>query len=276
MSRRPRVLIAGPERGGVVAWWSAALAVWIQGGRPVRSTPERRIPSRWDALILGGGADVDPRRFGQELRAVGAEPRELGLVSRVLAALLLMLRKLLGLASSRHQVDLERDAAETRLLHEAWRRRLPVLGICRGAQLLNVYFSGTLHTDLKQFYGEAPNARSVLPTKAIRVVRSSRLSGVLGHEVVRVNALHDQAIAAVGEGLVVSACEPNGVVQAIESEDPRWPAVGVQWHPEYLPQLRAQRRLFGWLVEDARRRARSDTLPGSTTPRAPSRAAVAD
>ncbi|MEZ4370774.1 MAG: gamma-glutamyl-gamma-aminobutyrate hydrolase family protein [Polyangiaceae bacterium] len=217
----------------------------------MRCTPSRVSPSSWDALILGGGADVDPRRFGQELREIGTEPRG-GLVSRVVAVWVLFLRKLLGLNSPRHRVDPARDAAESRLLHLAWSRGAPVLGICRGAQLLNVYFGGTLHTDLREFYRERANARSVLPTKFVRVGDASTLRSVLCRGRLRVNALHDQAIAEIGSGLVVSACEPNGVVQAIESLDPRWSALGVQWHPEYLPQHPEQRRLFAWLVAEAR------------------------
>ena len=251
MSSRPRILVTGPDKGGAAAWWFTALAVWIQGGYPVRFTPKRATPDRWDALLIGGGADIDPRRFGQELRTVQAQKRLGGAFSRVIAACVLILRKLLGLTTARHRVDAARDAAETRLLHSAWTRRLPVLGICRGAQLLNVYFRGTLHTDLSDFYRERANARSVLPTKLVRVGEGSILRQTLRRDRLRVNALHDQAIAEVGSGLVVSACEPNGVVQAVESLDPAWPALGVQWHPEYLPQHAEQRALFAWLVAEA-------------------------
>ncbi|MCB9589410.1 MAG: gamma-glutamyl-gamma-aminobutyrate hydrolase family protein [Polyangiaceae bacterium] len=246
------MLVTGPDKGGAAAWWFTAFAVWIQGGHPIRSTPKRVTPEAWDALVLGGGADIDPRRFGQELGKLGEQHRRAGLLSRMVAICVLTLRKLLGLASSRHRLDPARDAAETRLLHQAWSRGAPVLGICRGAQLINVFFRGSLYTDLADFYRERANARSVLPTKLVRIGEGSTMQRIVGTDRLRINALHDQAMAEIGSGLVVSACEPNGVVQAIESLDPAWPALGVQWHPEYLPQRAEQRRLFAWLVEAAR------------------------
>ena len=122
-----------------------------------------------------------------------------------------------------------------------------MLGICRGAQLLNVYFGGSLYQNLKEFYIETPQVRTILPKKRIRIASDSKLADILQTTLCRVNALHKQAIKKTGDDIRVSAREPNDVVQAIEHT--KLPFVlGVQWHPEYLPHIRAQRSLFRSLV----------------------------
>jgi putative glutamine amidotransferase len=148
---------------------------------------------------------------------------------------------------------------EAKLLQAAWEGGVPVLGICRGAQLLNVWRKGDLHQDISGFYTETPQQWSILPVKRIELNRDSHLHDVLGVESCTVNALHRQSIDQLGEGLCVAACEPNGVVQAIEAEAADY-IIGVQWHPEYLPHLPRQQRLFRRLIEIAReRRAGSDS-----------------
>jgi len=125
-----------------------------------------------------------------------------------------------------------------------------MLGICRGAQLLNRAFGGTVATDLSSFYEERPNRRSAFPAKEVELAPDSRLASILGPEPCRVNALHRHAVDRVGEELRIVARESNGVVQAIEGAGPAW-VVGVQWHPEYLPQIPRQQRLFEALVRAA-------------------------
>jgi putative glutamine amidotransferase len=107
-----------------------------------------------------------------------------------------------------------------------------------------------LFTDLRAFYEEVPQIRSVLPKKAIEIAPGSHLASVLGVTSCRVNAIHSQAIRSVGRGLSIVAREPTGVVQAVEQSDHRY-RIGVQWHPEYIPQHKRQRGLFEGLVRAA-------------------------
>jgi putative glutamine amidotransferase len=256
----PVIGVTGPDEGGAAAWWATRLAVWLAGGHAVRITPRhpRRIDGL-DGLIVGGGADVDPTLYGHDpapITPAAREPDEpplLHLLEWVIFPLTWLARGLSGLllrASPRQ--DAARDALETRLIREAVSRRLPVLGICRGAQLINVVFGGSLHRDLAGFYKEDPETRTILPQKRIVVTAGTRLARLLRDDVRRVNALHRQAIDRLGQGLRVAARDRNGIVQAIEHES--LPLVlGVQWHPEYLPQLPEQRALFKELVAQAKR-----------------------
>ncbi|MFO7763195.1 MAG: gamma-glutamyl-gamma-aminobutyrate hydrolase family protein [Wenzhouxiangellaceae bacterium] len=252
---RPRIGVTGPDRGGLAAWMFTALAVWWAGGRPSRIRPGRRVAfESLDALIIGGGADVSPALYGEhrylpvrELRDAGAFGwrRALGYV---LFPLLWLVRRLL--TKKRGGLDPARDEMEQELIGKAIAARLPMLGICRGMQLINVALDGTLHQSLEGFYDEYPAIRSVLPRKRVELAPGSRLQRILGREQSLVNALHRQAIDRLGSGLEAAAREPNGVLQGFEAVGDRW-LIGVQWHPEYLPQRRAQRALFQDLVAHA-------------------------
>lgn len=226
MKARPLVAVTGPARHGTSAWLFTSAAVTRAGGRPVRVTPRdtsRKLAS-FDAVVLGGGADVDPNRYAEVAGRLGEE------LSRPLVA-----------------KDLARDELELDVLARAHERGVPVLGICRGAQLMNVHFGGTLYRDLTQFYADVPARWTILPVKRVDLVEGSQLARAMGTGSVVVNSLHRQAVRTLGEGLVVVASESNGVVQAIE--DARHPfRIGVQWHPEYMPQSAPQRRLFRTLV----------------------------
>jgi putative glutamine amidotransferase len=262
---RPIVGVTGPDEGGAAAWWFTRLAVWLAGGHAVRITP--RNPRRLDGmngLVVGGGADVDPTLYGHDPAAIvptGREPGEpalLYLLEWVIFPLTWLARGLSGLLLRESPArDAARDALEMRLIGEAVSRRLPVLGICRGAQLMNVHFGGTLHRGLAGFYKEDPETRTILPQKRIVLTPGSRLGRLLDDDVRRVNALHRQAIDRLGRGLRVAARDRNGIVQAIEHEALPF-VLGVQWHPEYLPQVPQQRALFKALVAHARHAHASD------------------
>lgn len=255
---RPRIGVTGPDRGGAAAWLFSALAVWRAGGRPLRIRPSHEVSiERLDGLIIGGGADVSPALYGEhkhlpmrELSDPGAFGwrRALGFV---LFPLLWLLRWLL--TKKRGGLDPARDEMEHEVIGQAIERRLPMLGICRGMQLINVALGGTLHQSLEGFYDEYPAIRSVLPRKRVELKPDSRLHGIMGRSDAQVNALHRQAIDRLGEGLEAVAREPNGVLQGFEAFGDRW-LIGVQWHPEYLPQRPDQRALFEALVQRAARR----------------------
>ncbi len=158
-----------------------------------------------DGLLLSGGnADVDPSTYD--------EPR----------------RPELGITTP------DRDAHELALLAEARRRGIPVLGICRGIQVVNVAYGGTLYQDLPSQFGQTQNhvqtSHRSEPHHEVAVAEGSRLSAMVGGRV-GVTSFHHQAVKDVGEGLAVVARADDGLVEAVEATDHPW-LLAVQWHPE--------------------------------------------
>jgi len=270
---RPQIGVTGPDHGGLAAWLMTSAAIRRAGGRPVRITPSRpRSDEPLQGLVLGGGADVSPALYREASSTLGevieasADAARAGRTpngSKLIAPAVWLLRKLLARTST--GLDAGRDALETALITRAMAEDLPLLAICRGAQLLNVHCGGTLYTDLSEFYSEVPQIRSVLPKKSIEVEPGSRLAVALGGTHCHVNAIHRQAIRSVGRGLAIVARERTGVVQAIEQSNHRY-RIGVQWHPEYLPQHRRQRGLFAGLVAAATTRSADGAETDSLCP----------
>lgn len=260
---RPTIGITGPDKGGEAAWLFTALGVWRAGGKPVRITPARpRTADGLQGLIIGGGADVDPSIYKQQdviedyLSRTIRQP-QLNLLQKTGRLLrwlyfpvLFFVRKLFSRKLS-FGLDRRRDHLELQLLDQAAEKDLPLMGICRGAQLLNVYFGGSLHEHLEAFYDEEPNPASIFPVKQVYLQHGSKLAQVLGANRLAVNALHKQAVKEAGTGIGIVGQEANQVVQAIEHGIHTY-MVGVQWHPEYLPQYKVHRRLFKALVQEAR------------------------
>lgn len=183
-----------------------------------------------DGLLLIGGDDVDPSLYGAEPHpALGA-------------------------------VDLARDRFELALLRVAMARDLPTLGVCRGVQVMNVALGGTLWQDLpSEFSGALAHAGAYDASHDVDVVPGSRLAAILGigssgagGARVAVNSHHHQALRRVAPTLAVTARSPDGVVEASELPSQRF-FVGVQWHPERLPDAEATRRLFAAFVAEAAR-----------------------
>ena len=245
--------VTGPDRGGLIAWLMTALAIRRSGARPVRITPGRRVDhGTLDALVIGGGTDVDPFHYGQESEPEDPRADEHSTLVDWLVGLVLGVFRAVFARHSGQDYDPERDLLEQDIIHHALAHQLPVLGICRGAQLMNVVLGGSLHQDIGHFYTEeTSNIRSILPRKTIIMTPGSHLAEFIGSDRGFVNALHRQSIDRLGELVEVSAREPNGVIQAIEKRDERF-FVGVQWHPEYMPQSKSQQALFRGLVKYAR------------------------
>lgn len=256
---RPLIAVTGPTRGGTVAWWCVAAMLRHAGARPVRVLPgSSRSLDGARALVVTGGADVDPRAYGQIPRGAADLPGGsadsnrswLQRLGRFVALPVIYLGRRIFSVKRMLASDLDRDELEQALVEQALERRLPVLGICRGAQMLNVVRGGTLHQDLGDFYAEVAEPQSLLPRKRVAVEAGSRLASVTGPEDLVVNGLHHQAVDRLGDGLRVVARADSSVVQAIEDPSRRF-VIGVQWHPEYLPYAHRQRALFRALVQAA-------------------------
>jgi putative glutamine amidotransferase len=177
-----------------------------------------------DGLVLTGGGDVAPWLYG-------AQP-----------------------APEVYDVDRARDSWELALIRAAG-DRLPVLGICRGAQLLNVAAGGTLFQHLPDVTDEPHRLRERdrEPVHVVDIEPGSRLGEILGQGRVGVNSVHHQAVDRVGSGLRAVAWARDGIVEAVERSDGA-PVVAVQWHPESLIDLAPHGRLFLWLTRTAARR----------------------
>jgi putative glutamine amidotransferase len=253
MGRQTIIGITGPDKGGLIAWLMTALAVKRGGGSPVRITPKRPgDESTLDGVIIGGGTDVDPFHYGEERQQGAADnPDPRNTLPDWIVGLLLGLFRAVFATRSIQGYDPQRDEMETHMIRYAMHNGLPVLGICRGAQLINVVLGGSLHQKIEHFYTEETNnVRSVLPRKSITLSERSRLRQILQTGSCVVNALHDQSIKGLGDGTEVCAVENTGVVQAIERPDLPY-FIGVQWHPEYMPQHNTQQNLFRSLVHTA-------------------------
>lgn len=187
--------------------------------QPVDGGIVEQILDGIDGLIITGGRDVDPAAYGHDPLPTTDEP------------------------------DRVRDAWELALVSAAIRRRLPVLGICRGAQVLNVALGGTLHQHLPDILGHTRHQQgnAVFTTSSIRTVAGSRLAGLIG-ESTNAQCYHHQAIDRLGDGLTISARDGEGVIEAVELPGEDF-VLAVQWHPEEtLDDL----RVFAGLVEAAR------------------------
>lgn len=220
---RPAIGVTTSRGWGRWLWWWVWLAVTRAGGRAVRLRPGHITDlQRLHGLIVGGGDDISPTIYNGEL-----DPAV--------------------------RVDPERDRQELEALAHAADRQLPVLGICRGSQMINVFRGGSLHEDIYAVYVEAPRLRTVLPRKTVQVTPGSRLDQILACRRCRINALHHQSVDRLGDGLRVVARDEHGMVQGIEGTSGPF-LIGVQWHPEFLIFDHGQQRLFQRLVEAARAR----------------------
>jgi putative glutamine amidotransferase len=217
MAARPRVGVTGNGRRWAPSWWCAALALRLAGAVPERISVRHPPSGRpLDALVIGGGNDISPEHYAGDLEA-------------------------------RVRADPARDQLEIGWIHWALKRRVPLLGICRGAQLINVVLGGDLHQDIRSLRRRTYNRPGLLPTKQVTLAPDSVLAQVCGKRHLRVNSLHHQAIRHTGRQLRVVGHDLDRLVQAVE-HDGDSPVIGVQWHPEYLLYLPSQLALFRWLV----------------------------
>lgn len=250
----PVIGVTGPDRGGYAAWFMTRLALRRAGARPVRITPSRPLDeTELDGVVIGGGSDVEPLHYGEEpLEEILKKDKGIRLADWLVNILLFVFRRIFS-TKDVQRYDPDRDELEKHMIQYALRNNLPILGICRGSQLLNIVLGGTLYQQILDFYGETPFVRSLLPRKRVEIESGSRLSGIFHSNSGVINALHNQAIKETGDRVRITARDLAGVVQAIEYDDSEF-VIGVQWHPEYLPQLPQHQALFRRLVEVAQER----------------------
>lgn len=218
--RPPLVGVTAPRRRLPFAWWATRAALWLVGAEAVLLRPGDRIPSGLRGLVVGGGADIGRALYDPSQE--GVDPP-----------------------------DPERDAYEIEALQHVLWREMPVLGICRGAQLLNVVLGGDLDPDVRPRRVLGSNRSTLLPTRPVDLEPGSRLSSLLLRHRCNVNAIHRQAVERTGDGLHIVARDRDGIPQAIEHDDAGF-VLGVQWHPEYLAWQPLQLRLFRGLAHCAR------------------------
>jgi gamma-glutamyl-gamma-aminobutyrate hydrolase PuuD len=179
--------------------------VLAAGGVPVLLPPmdaAAEAVDRLDAVVVAGGPDVAPALYGAEPHPLTGRPRA------------------------------ERDAAETAVVRRALERGIPVLGVCRGAQLMNVALGGTLIQHVPDAVGHTGHNPSpgVFGTTTVTLTPGSRVEAAVG-SVVSVQCHHHQALDRVADGLVVTGRAADGTVEAVELDSAGF-VVGVQWHPE--------------------------------------------
>ena len=188
---------------------------WIELDDPEKAVQDALA---CDGLLLPGGGDIDPKFYGQERIPACGEP------------------------------NLLRDAAEPKLLRAFLAADKPVLGICRGIQVMNVVLGGTLYQDIKPFE-HVPHNDHWAKVHTVTVRRGTLLSRLLGQDTVLVNSQHHQAADCIAPELEIAALSEDGIVEALEKPDAHF-CLGVQWHPEWLSDADpAQQGLFGAFVE---------------------------
>ena len=207
-------------------------AIAAAGGIPVLLPPLegradiRRALDACDGLMLTGGDDYDPGLYGQ-----AQDPKT-------------------------KRMDPRRDSFDMELVKAAFTKKMPVLGICNGCQLINIAMGGTLHQDIFSSSAFPDPLRHQSPSKRmvhwVEVQRGSRLADITRAPMLHTNSSHHQSVDQVGKGLYVTARSSDGCVEAIESRKKDPFLVGVQWHPEKIIENAPHLKLFRTLVGEAR------------------------
>jgi putative glutamine amidotransferase len=212
---------------------SYSQAVWKAGGLPVilpnlaDEAFALEIAERLDGVVFSGGEDVEPKRFGEEI-----------------------------VPDKDVSVSLGRDRFEFNFFDKVYRRGLPILGICRGHQFINVALGGTLYQDLSLFPKKTFDHESDWQygiSHPVELEKNSQLAAILKRDKVDCNTNHHQVLKKVAPGLkVVGICPADGIIEACESANGS-PLITVQWHPEMMLERPAGAALFAWMVNEAKK-----------------------
>jgi len=214
--------ISGPKRRSL-AHRLLSFALRMQGARTHTIRPGSNIDvALLDGLVLSGGTHVHPARYGQQ-------------------------------PDVKANYDLRRDETDFRLLSHAETLGIPVLGVCRGAQLVNIFRGGSLCQNVTPLREHTRHRPLLLPLQTVRLVKGSRLIEVMKAPVVGANRIHSQSIKRLGRHLRVVAVDKDWFVQAIENTTGQW-LMGIQWHPEYLLYHGGHRRIFRHFIQAAEKR----------------------
>jgi putative glutamine amidotransferase len=221
---KPVIAITGPKKGAFGPRFLVALVVRFYGGIPLQLFPGVDISQhQYNGVVITGGHDINPTLYASE--------PEIEVI-----------------------YDSERDNLETLVIKKAIRENLPLLGICRGAQLLNICCGGSLYKDLKSIRKISSHRWTILPLKTLCVENNpdslnSVVKKIFGTGHSRINSLHNQGVERLGEGLSVTARDLDNIIQAVEDPTKRF-LVGVQWHPEFLLYMNKHRALFRELIKE--------------------------
>jgi putative glutamine amidotransferase len=232
---KPIIGIAGNERTmtmGETFWLSYTSRNFVEGIQDAGGLPlvlpigqpedAKRYIQRIDKLLLGGGHDVNPKLYGQEPHPYLEEINE------------------------------KRDAFELKLIDEAIKQGKPIFGICRGMQLINVAFGGSLYQDISLFgptsIKHVQESEMTKQTHLVQIKASSRLATFLPEDY-SVNSYHHQTIKNVAPNFTVIAQAPDGIIEGIEAND--LPILAIQWHPELTRNaLATEQQLFTYFVKE--------------------------
>lgn len=204
-----------------------AKCVWLAGGTPIL-IPSTSIDNLEDylnlvdGLIISGGGDISPLSYGE------VDSRQ------------------------SYDVNVETDRFEIKLIHEAAKRNIPTFGICRGFQLMQVAFGGKMLQDLHETFPNHPKnsgkADYILNQRhTVKFSENCIFAEIYGSAHQIVNTIHHQCVQSVGEGFRAVGWSEDGIIEAVESENP-WFALGVQWHPEKM-KTQQEQKLFHYFIQ---------------------------
>lgn len=244
---QPKIAITGPNKSGLTAWLFTSFNIRLANGKPCRITPSQFDGViDYDGIIIGGGSDIHPENYKKE--PIPKVSRSVWL--KVKEWLLYPMEFFNRMGSSGY--DKERDEMEIKFIHYALDNNIPILGICRGHQLLNAELGGSMYESTLPLLKHETRIRSPFPRKKVLyTTHDSLISKIAGDDPLKVNAIHSQAVAQPANSLKVTAKEEAGINQVIESKKSE-KVLGVQWHPEYLFYMKAHRNIFNWLVAEAK------------------------
>lgn len=203
---------------------AGAIALIIPNFKNIEDS--REIINRLDGIIFTGGEDISPLLFNEEPLKETTE------------------------------ISYNRDRMEMELLRLAYKKKLPILGICRGLQVINVFLGGTLYQDIPSQIENAHGHVSAMDLTegyhSIDLIKETRLFDIIKEEKIAVNSQHHQSIKDLGEGLKISCKAPDGVIEGIESIDSDRFLLGLQFHPEVMVKDERFLNIFSSFVKECR------------------------